>query len=90
MAFTSDLVLYQFARMPFGLKDAPATFRRGMDIILSSVKWKTALVLVDDILLFARSVEDHMEQFGQVLTLLDNAGLTPKLKECTFFAEKID
>ena len=30
--------------MPFGLKSAPATFQRAVDIILSRVKWETALV----------------------------------------------
>ena len=34
--------------MPFGLKNAPATFQRAVDIILSRVKWETAPVYLDD------------------------------------------
>ena len=37
--FASHSGLYRFLRVPFGLKNAPATFQRAVDIILSRVKW---------------------------------------------------
>jgi hypothetical protein len=42
--FTSHEGTFRFTRMPFGLSNAPATFQRMVDIILSGVKWKTCLV----------------------------------------------
>jgi Reverse transcriptase (RNA-dependent DNA polymerase) len=40
--FTSHRGTYRFTRMPFGLVNAPATFQRAMDIILSRVLWQSA------------------------------------------------
>jgi Reverse transcriptase (RNA-dependent DNA polymerase) len=37
-AFTSHLGIYQFRRLPFGLRNAPSTFQRAIDIILSGIK----------------------------------------------------
>jgi hypothetical protein len=37
-AFTSHLGIYQFRRLPFGLRNAPGTFQRAIDIILSGIK----------------------------------------------------
>jgi hypothetical protein len=39
--FTSHYGIYRFLRLPFGLRNAPVTFQRAIDIILSGVKWKT-------------------------------------------------
>ena len=48
--FASHSGLYRFLRMLFGLKNAPATFQRAVDIILSRVKWERALVYFDDVI----------------------------------------
>ena len=58
--FASHSGLYRFLRMPFGLKNAPATFQRAVDIILSRVKWETALVYLDDVIVYSRTVTEHM------------------------------
>jgi Reverse transcriptase (RNA-dependent DNA polymerase) len=42
--FTSHEGLYWFLRMPFGLRNAPATFQRFVDITLSGLTWKSCLV----------------------------------------------
>jgi Reverse transcriptase (RNA-dependent DNA polymerase) len=41
--------------MPFGLVNAPATFQRAMDVILSRVLWKTAIVYLDDVIVSPRT-----------------------------------
>jgi len=43
-AFTCHCGTYQCTRLPFGLCNAPATFQRAIDMILSGVKWQTVLV----------------------------------------------
>jgi Reverse transcriptase (RNA-dependent DNA polymerase) len=50
--FTCHSGTFRFKRMPFGLINAPATFQRAMDVILSGVLWKFALVYLDDIIVF--------------------------------------
>ena len=83
--FASHCGLYRFIRMPFGLKNAPATFQRAVDIILSRVKWETALVYLDDVIIYSRTVSDHLKHVREVLRLLRDAGVSLKISKCAFF-----
>jgi hypothetical protein len=49
--FTSHEGFYRFLRMPFGLRNAPATFQRFVDITLAGLTWKICLVYLDDIII---------------------------------------
>ena len=51
--FTCHAGTYQFNRMPFGLMNAPATFQRMLDILLSGYRWKSCLIYLDDIIIFS-------------------------------------
>jgi Reverse transcriptase (RNA-dependent DNA polymerase) len=88
--FTSHYGTYRFLRLPFGLRNAPATVQREIDIILPGVKWKTCLVYLDDVIVFSGSRSAHLAHVAEVLTLLGNAGLSLKLKKCHFFSETVD
>jgi Reverse transcriptase (RNA-dependent DNA polymerase) len=68
--FTSHYGIYRFLRLPFGLRNAPATFQRAIDIILSGVKWKTCLVYLDDVIVFSSSRQAHLQHVNEALTLL--------------------
>ena len=76
--------------MPFGLKNAPATFQRALDIILSGVRWQTCLVYLDDVIVFSRTIDEHIANLDIVLLLLRNAGVSLKLSKCAFFQTKVD
>ena len=89
-AFVTHHGLYRYTRMPFGLKNAPATFQRAMDVILASVKWQTAIVYLDDVIVFSTDIGQHVHQVDRVLRLMSEAGMTLKLKKCFFFCDKID
>jgi transposase InsO family protein len=88
--FCSHAGTFRFLRMPFGLRNAPATFQRAIDIILSGLKWRTCLVYLDDIIIYSTSREDHYRHVDEVLTTLGRAGLSLKLKKCHFFQEAVD
>ena len=88
--FTSDMGLYRFLRIPFGLKNAPATFQRAVNIILSRVKWQYALVYIDDVIIYSNSIEKHFEHVHHVLSLLRQAGITLRLQKYNFFTESVD
>ena len=88
--FTCHEGLYRVIRMPFGLKNAPATFQRAIDIILSRVKWQYALVYLDDVIIYSKTVEEHFRHVRTVLTLLQSAGISLKLKKCAFFTAAVD
>ena len=88
--FTTHLGTYRYIRMPFGLRNAPATFQRALDIILSGVRWRTCLVYLDDVVVFSKDQESHLEHLDDVLALLEEAGIKLKLKKCFFFKSEIE
>ena len=81
--------LYRYRRMPFGLRNAPACFQRALDIILSGVRWRTCLIYLDDVIVFSKTLTDHIDHLDEVLTLLGDAGISLKLRKCSFFQRKV-
>jgi hypothetical protein len=75
--------------MPFGLHNAPATFQRFVNIILSGLTWKSCLVYLDEII-FSKTPAEHMAHLDAVLHRLYRAGLTLHLKKCHFFKDTVD
>jgi len=74
-AFTTQQGLFEFKVMPFGLCNAPATFQRLMDLVLSGVQWQQCLVYLDDIIVVGRDFEEHLRNLGIVLQKLKQANL---------------
>ena len=83
-AFTTYSGLYEFRKMPFGLVNAPATFQRLMEIVLSGLVGKKCLVYLDDIIILGRTLEDHQQNIVEVFDRLRGAGLRLKPKKCKF------
>jgi transposase InsO family protein len=83
-AFVSRDGLFEFVRMPFGLANAPATFQRTMDVLLTGLNWKICLVYIDDIMVFSSSFEEHLEHLREVFERLKAANFTIKLSKCYF------
>ncbi|MES9882105.1 MAG: reverse transcriptase domain-containing protein [Sedimenticola sp.] len=88
-AFSSGNNLYHFRVMPFGLTNAPATFQRLMDLVLSGLHWTACLVYLDDVILFTKTVNEHMRLLEDVLTRLRQAGLKLKPSKCHLFQDKV-
>ncbi|KAJ1178839.1 hypothetical protein NDU88_004081, partial [Pleurodeles waltl] len=72
---------YQFTVMPFGLKNAPATFQRLVNTVLQGLEAFSAAYL-DDIAVFSSSWDDHLVHLWKVLKVLQKAGLTIKASRC--------
>ena len=79
-AFIVENNLYEFNRMSFGLCNAPATFQRLMNYVLRDVLGKSALVYLDDVIIFSESYEQHLMDIRKVFSLLQRANLKLKLK----------
>ena len=75
--------------MPFGLCNAPSTFERLMECVLAGLHWQTCLVYIDDILVFAKSFEEHTSRLGEVFQRLTAAGLKLKPKKCFLFQKEV-
>ena len=88
--FTSHVGTYRYTRMPFGLRNAPSTFQRALDVILSGVRWKICLVYLDDVIIFSRDEKEHLDHLDTVLTLLEDAGIKLKSKKCFFMKKEVE
>ena len=68
--------------MAFGLVNAPATFQRLMEAVLTGLARGVCHVYLDDVLVFERTLEEHNRHLGQVLRRIRTAGLRLKPKNC--------
>ena len=83
-AFTSREGLFEFNVMPFGLCNAPATFQRTMDTVLGDYNWKFANVYIDDLNVFSKDFEEHLEHLNKVFCRIRNANLKLNPEKCNF------
>lgn len=88
-AFSCSNGLWQWRVMPFGLCNAPATFERLMETVLSGLHWQSALVYLDDIVVFGRSFEEKLERLREVLRRLRQANLKLNPKKCALFRAEV-
>ena len=88
-AFQTKFGSFQFRVMPFGLTNAPATFQRTMNNLLSEYR-EFANVYIDDIVIFSRTLEEHLQHVRKVLQKLRGEKLYAKKKKCTFGASEIE
>ena len=70
--------------MPFGLTNAPSTFMRLMNEVLRAFIGRFVVVYFDDILIYNRSLEEHLEHLRAVFIALCDARLFGNLGKCTF------
>ena len=87
-AITTPFGLFEFLRMPFGLKNAAQTFQRLMDTVCRGLHF--TFVYLDDILIFSKSHEEHKEHLQQLFARLKEYGLVISEAKCTFGASHID
>ena len=88
-AFRGPMGLFEFLVMPFGLKNAPATFQRCMDALLGDLRYKNVLAYLDDILIHHEEEQACLDLLEIVLKRLEVAGLTINLPKCTFFPQRL-
>ena len=86
-AFTSPFRKYEYIKAPFGLTQAPAYFQELMTGVLKDVL--LTITYLDDIIIFSRTAEEHLDHIRQVFKQLQNTQLSMKLRKCHFFAKEI-
>ena len=86
MAFTvGPLGFYKYICMPFSLTNAPATFQQLMESCLGELHLQQCIIYLDDIIIFARTMDEHLSRLRAVFNKLEIANLKLKPSKCKFF-----
>lgn len=77
-AFSTPMGLFEANRMPFGLQNAPSTFQRLMTCCFGDLNFTHLLIYLDDLIIFSKTFDEHLERLQLVFDRLQQHGL--KLK----------
>jgi hypothetical protein len=89
-AFKTHMGHYEYVVMPFGLTNAPATFQNLMNTIFKDHLRKWILVFFDDILVYSKSLSEHLVHLKITLQILQQHSLFVKLPKCSFATAQVE
>ncbi|GJU11824.1 putative reverse transcriptase domain-containing protein [Tanacetum coccineum] len=88
-AFRTRYGHYEFQVMPFGLTNAPAVFMDLMNRVCKPYLDKFVIIFIDDILIYSKSKEEHVEHLNLILELLKKEELYAKFSKCDFWLSRV-
>ncbi|GJP66599.1 hypothetical protein CLOP_g23514 [Closterium sp. NIES-67] len=80
---------YEYLVMPFGLTNAPATFQAEVNHILCPLLDECVVVYLDNILVYSRDMQQHVEHLRRVFEILRRERFYVKLSKSEFALEKV-
>ena len=83
----SGMGKFEFNIVPFGLSQAPAYFQRLINEVLTDCNF--AMGYLDDIIIFSKTEEEHLQHLEEIFECLRKAGLKLKLQKCSFMKKHI-
>ena len=87
-AIITPFGLFEYLRMPFGLRNAGQTFQRMMDSVLAGLEY--CYVYLDDVLIGSKTEEEHKHHLEEVLARLQQHGLVLNAEKCVLGAAEVD
>lgn len=88
-AFTVPQGHFEYNRMPFGLKNAPATFQRLMNSVLTGLQGNRCFVYLDDVVIHADNLENHNRKLKEVFERFSNCNLKLQPDKCEFLKREV-
>jgi deoxyuridine 5'-triphosphate nucleotidohydrolase len=88
-AFVTAEGLWEYLRMPFGLKNAPSAFQRMMNMVFHDMIGKNVLIYIDDVTIYSDTFDEHIQVLTEVFKRLQEEGLYIKPSKCTFATDTI-
>ena len=88
-AFVTPFGQYEYTRMPMGLSGAPATFQRLMNATMSEFLFDFLLVYLDDLLIYSKTFDEHLEHLERLLKRITETGLKLKPSKCQFLRKEV-
>ena len=89
-AFSTTQGHFEYNRMPFGLKNAPATFQRMMDNAFRGLIGTKCFAYIDDIVIFGSSIQEHNENLVAVMERIYQLGLRLEPKKCEYLKPELE
>lgn len=89
-AFSVKNGKYEFCRLAFGLKNAPSIFQRAIDDVLREHIGKRCFVYVDDVIIFSKNEQLHLEDVEKVLKSLFKANMRVSAEKSKFFQNIVE
>ena len=83
------LGLWECNRMPFGLCNAPSTFQRTMEKCLGDLNNMCCVVYLDEIIVFGKTVEEHVSRLEAVIQRLSEHGFKLKASKCKLLQNRV-
>lgn len=80
---------YEFNRLPFGLKNAPSTFGKLMNVVMSGLQNISCLIYLDDIVVYGHDLKEHNDRLLQVFDRLVQHNLKLQPEKCHFLRKEI-
>ena len=87
-AIITPLGNFVFEHLPMGLRSAGNTFRKFMDEVFRDQS--NVYVYIDDVLVFSKTPEEHLQHLSEVFNCLDHYGLILNKDKCVFKAKNIE
>ena len=88
-AFITHVGLFELAKMPFGLCNAPSTYQRLMTSVLQGLIGRICLAYLDDVIVFSKRRADHIADLQTVLDRIRDGGLKLKPAKCNLVCEQV-
>ncbi|GKB60618.1 hypothetical protein Tco_0916804, partial [Tanacetum coccineum] len=88
-AFRTRYGHFEFTIMPFGLTNAPAVFMDLMNKDCRPYLDKFVIVFIDDILIYSKTQEEHVEHLRLILEVLKKEKLYAKFSKCELWLREV-
>ena len=88
--FATHLGLYEFLRMPYGLKTAPQTFQRILNSVFADFLYQWLIIYIDDVIVRANTDHEALSRYELIFERAAKFGIQFKPTKCVFFSQDLE